>query len=455
VRISIISFLISLIAISAVFSPPSNADDINMFLDFARFRYDENRTYLEIYYLVDYFGKDSLVSSKNIWLEFKLTDVEKDSVVASSSQEVALEGENLMDHATASVKGGLIKVVLPVGKYLLQMIRMDENKSQGLDSIEYEFTAPQFRADKIAVSDIELGSNIITRSKNEKGLFYKNTLEVFPNPARVFGKENPVLFYYIELYNLQDGDTPGDINIRAVISDKEGQIRAEKSYTRKRGSKSLVECGQFNVSRFEGGLYTLIFAVVDSASDYSVYTRNNFYIINPDIVMITEEDQTEGFSESEFFYLPEDELDKKFNAVKYIATKNEMDVHKRLNTSESKRKFLYEFWRAEQRDGLKDGYYERVDIANDLYAYSNRKGWESDRGRVYIVYGEPDRMVKKPQNPDGRPYEVWVYYDLEGGVKFFFVDETGFGDYRLLTSTKRGEIYDPKYNEMLKREEWK
>jgi len=428
-------------------------DDVTMSMDFSRFRYDENNTYLEIYYLVNYKGKDSSINSKKIWLEFTLTDVPRDSVVASSSQEVTLESNNQIENASASVKGSLIKVILPVGQYSLKMIRLDESKTQKLDSIQYEFKAPQFREDKIAVSDLELSSRIITKSKNEEGLFYKNTLEVFPNPTHIFGKDNPMLFYYIELYNLKDEQVPGEIKIQAVISDDEGQIRAEKSYTRKRSYESIVEYGQFNITKLENGLYTLIFAVIDSASDYSVYTRNNFYINNPDVVMASGGDRKEEFSESEFSSLPEDELNEKFKPVVYIASKNEMDVHKRLDTAESKRKFLYKFWQEEQRYGLKDKYYERVDMANELYAFSNREGWQSDRGRIYIMYGKPDRILKKPHNPDDIPYEIWFYYDLEGGVKFLFGDVTGFGEYLLENSTKRGEIHNPKYDEILRREE--
>lgn len=444
--------LIIILSITTVVSNVANADDVKMSLDFARFRYDESNTYLEIYYLVNYVTKENTVSSKDIWLKFSLTDMEKDSIIASSSQELTLQSS---DETSASSKGSLIKVVLPAGKYLLKMVRLDENKAQKLDSIQYEFKAPEFQKEKVAVSDIELSSNIITRSKNKEGLFYKNTMEVFPNPTRIFGKNNPILFYYIELYNLQNGETPGNLNISAVISDTDGRIRANKSYHRKRGYESLVECGQFNVSKLENGLYTLIFAVVDSTHDYSVYTRDNFYIVNPDVVAAAKEDLMKSFSESEFSYLPEKELDRKFEQIQYIATKNEMDVYKRMNTIESKRLFLFKFWKEKEKykQDFKDEYYKRVDVANELYAYSNREGWQSDRGRVYIVYGEPNRILKKPQNPDERPYEVWFYYDLEGGVKFLFVDETGFGDYRLITSTMRGEIFDPEYDEILRREQ--
>lgn len=452
-RSIILIFIFLLMTATMRISYASANDGVSMSLDFARFRYDQNNTYLEIYYLVNYESKDSLNDSKDMWLEFVLSDTQKDSVVASSSQEVTLQSSSSMDNGAASAKGSLIKVVLPIGQYSLQMVRFDKNKTQKLDSIQYEFKAPEFRNDKIAVSDLEIGSRIITKSNNKEGVFYKNTMEVFPNPTRIFGRDNPMLFYYIELYNLQDVNVSSEVTVQAVISDQAGQIRAEKSYKRKRGYESTVEFGQFNITKLESGLYTLIFAVIDSASDYSVYTRNNFYINNPDVVLVSEKEREGTFSESEFSNLPEDELNRRFKPVTYIASKNEMDVYNKLDTPDSKRKFLYEFWREEQRRGQKDEYYQRVDMANELYAYSNREGWQSDRGRIYVIYGEPDRILKKPHNPDDIPYEIWFYYDLEGGVKFLFGDETGFGEYMLLNSTKRGEIHDRKYDQILAREE--
>ena len=43
---------------------------------------------------------------------------------------------------------------------------------------------------------------------------------------------------------------------------------------------------------------------------------------------------------------------------------------------------------------------------------------------------------------DMKPYEIWLYNDLQGGVSFDFADLYGFSDYLLLNSTARGEYKD-------------
>jgi hypothetical protein len=67
---------------------------------------------------------------------------------------------------------------------------------------------------------------------------------------------------------------------------------------------------------------------------------------------------------------------------------------------------------------------------------------ETDRGRCHIVYGRPSEIDRYPSQLDSKPYEIWRFDDIEGGVEFVFGDISGFGDYKLLHSTKRGELRD-------------
>ena len=60
-----------------------------------------------------------------------------------------------------------------------------------------------------------------------------------------------------------------------------------------------------------------------------------------------------------------------------------------------------------------------------------REGWRSDRGRIYIQYGEPDQIDDYPVAAGGRPYQLWHYYSHGAYRKFTFVDEYEDGDYRL------------------------
>ena len=76
-------------------------------------------------------------------------------------------------------------------------------------------------------------------------------------------------------------------------------------------------------------------------------------------------------------------------------------------------------------------YYSRVERANILFG-TFRNGWETDRGEVYIRFGPPSEVERHPFEINQQPYEIWYYYDIQR--QFIFVDEMGYGEYRLVTN---------------------
>jgi GWxTD domain-containing protein len=151
---------------------------------------------------------------------------------------------------------------------------------------------------------------------------------------------------------------------------------------------------------------------------------------------------------SEYSVLSLEECDDQFEQIKYISTRAEIDQYEKLNNVEAKRDFLLKFWKKRDTDPstavneYKNQYLERVRLSDEKYSTINRKGRKTDRGRVYILYGEPDEVDRNPSDIDKKPYEIWHYNSIEGGVIFVFGDISGFSDYQLLHSTKRGELRD-------------
>ncbi len=93
---------------------------------------------------------------------------------------------------------------------------------------------------------------------------------------------------------------------------------------------------------------------------------------------------------------------------------------------------------------LRDEYYRRVAYTNKKYRSVGEKGWESDRGWVYIILGPPDTIDRNPSlNNAGLPgktikaIQVWSYYQHE--MQLIFYDDTGFGRFLL---ANRQTFYD-------------
>src|SRR5258705_11012339 len=75
--------------------------------------------------------------------------------------------------------------------------------------------------------------------------------------------------------------------------------------------------------------------------------------------------------------------------------------------------------------------FRSVQYANQHFA-TGGPGWKSDMGRIYIVFGRPDEVVRNPFNFDRPPEEIWYYY--RDRRTFVFVDRDGFGRYELVSA---------------------
>lgn len=128
------------------------------------------------------------------------------------------------------------------------------------------------------------------------------------------------------------------------------------------------------------------------------------------------------------------DLDIAIRQMRYIGSKEENDKL-RAAMPYDREKLFNEFWKRRdptpdtEENELLEEYFRRVEYAIDKFS-THRPGWETDRGRIYLIYGEPTDIERHPFEANSRPYEVWFYSQL--ARRFVFVDYTGFGDYSLV-----------------------
>lgn len=71
----------------------------------------------------------------------------------------------------------------------------------------------------------------------------------------------------------------------------------------------------------------------------------------------------------------------------------------------------------------------RIRVASERYSKYGA-AWHSDRGRVYIRYGEPDRIERRSDRANRGEYEIWTY--LSVNKTFVFYAQYAGGEYRLV-----------------------
>lgn len=77
-----------------------------------------------------------------------------------------------------------------------------------------------------------------------------------------------------------------------------------------------------------------------------------------------------------------------------------------------------------------DQYLTRVQVATERFREEGVAGWLTDRGEVYITLGEPDNVVDRRPDIQGRGRNIWWEY-YEYRLTLNFVDDNGFGRFRL------------------------
>jgi len=102
-------------------------------------------------------------------------------------------------------------------------------------------------------------------------------------------------------------------------------------------------------------------------------------------------------------------------------------------------KMLEEFWaRNDPSPGspeneFKDEFLRRLGYANTHFR-SVVEGWQTDMGRIYIEYGTPDDIDAQPIGKMLNAWEIWYYYGEH--TKYVFVDREGFGEYKLVETSR-------------------
>jgi GWxTD domain-containing protein len=121
------------------------------------------------------------------------------------------------------------------------------------------------------------------------------------------------------------------------------------------------------------------------------------------------------------------------DVLRYIATDQEIAEMDALRTNTQQREFWNAFWKRRDpspetpENERMDEFYKRVQYANQHFGLGS--GWRTDMGRIYIVNGQPDEVVRNPFNVDRPPEEIWYYY--RDRKTFVFIDKDGFGRYEL------------------------
>ncbi len=136
--------------------------------------------------------------------------------------------------------------------------------------------------------------------------------------------------------------------------------------------------------------------------------------------------------------------------VVYIISDAEKDVFLSLGTQEERVRFVEAFWRARDPDpATKENeflaeHYRRLEYASaKLSRETARPGFKTDRGRMYIILGEPSHITRFESQNEVVQCELWVYPSepergLPSSFNLLFFRRRAVGEYELYNPVLHG-----------------
>ncbi len=410
-KIILLSFLFASVLLAQVEYSSGNNTFTNagsFFLDYAGYKSTiPNKTRVDVFVQVPYsiisFIKkdDGFHGGFDITLTFM--DEGKNNIIFERNWKEKVSSEDFSNTLSKSNFFLTYKSYdLPPGKYFLKCV-VEDSDSRRISSKELPLNVRQI-TDSLGMSDVMLISEIVKDAAGEK---------IIPNVSSTVTSKNTSLSFFFDLYSSKQQD----VVLEYTLSDLKNNtsLKQEDPRTLKPGVNTIthnIKNTTFTVGDF---LLTVTLKDINWKEITSVEKKLSAKIAGLPSSII--------------------DLDKAINQMMYIASPEELDYIKGGKTYDEKMERFLAFWDKKKPNPKQEDnpilyeYYRRIDYSNKHFKGLG-EGWRSDMGMVFITFGPPSSVERHPLDMNSKPYEIWEYYELNRS--FVFLDQTGFGDYRLV-----------------------
>lgn len=314
-----------------------------------------------------------------------------------------------------------------------------------------------FPEEELAQSDIQLLAAV--SKATEDGPLVKNDLLMEPLPFNYYGRGANLLTFYQEIYNSDRA-----IGQSFVVSYRVDKIENGESSTlliaHKRQEPAPVNplVLGMDISSLPSGNYQLVVDVRNRERELLSSSALAFQRSNPlqDAANFSEAMATLTIEDEFVEQLTPEELEYSLRAITPLLPPQDVemvDLIVRYDSLRAQRAYLYGFWYKENRNNPEQTYREFMEVAgavDNMFQSGFRHGFETDRGFMYIKYGQPSDISRNYNEPSAPPYEIWSYNQMErtnqNNVRFIFYNPSlAADDFILLHSDVIGERQNPQW----------
>jgi|GEM_PF-999321 len=456
----ILPLLLSILTFSGLIA------NVNFSIDYANFQ-SENKPYTEFYLSINGNSLGYALVKQEGDMELFQANVEMTYLIERGTEIIAFEKFqiNTPFYTEEEVNNNPIDLIdlkrlsFPAGEYTYTIIAKDlvnQSTAEATGTIRPFTTIPS----AIQLSEIQLGNGVKpTVSKNQ---FSKVGYDLFPNVSHNYIRENDKLTAYFEIYNADKslGDSADyfiDISIRDAVNEKlTGNLRAIK---RLKATSITAHIQPFNIDKLPTGSYEFVVECKNRNNEVIQSQKVQFFRLNPEL-----KDLNELTVEGSFVDTIRNTalLAEYIKSIRVISKENEKtwaDNQLKYAELEFMQRYFLNFWR--NRNQIDPGhewqeYKQKLALVDEKFGYGGIKGYQTDRGRIYLQYGAPTDVQNVTYDSDNHPYSIWRYYKLTecyraplNGLtdrKFIFYSSTNeMLGYEVLHSNVPGEVQNDQW----------
>lgn len=346
---------------------------------------------------------------------------------------------------------------LPEGAYFMDMIIRDQYDTSNVVRATGTIDLKR-KAETVWFSDLMLANSISKATK--AGALTKSGLDIVPRPSFFFNTTHDTLRFYAELY---DTDRLADsvFIVRALLEYGENQVVDKCSRVYRMTSKKVnVITDAFLIDEVPSGNYTLRLEARNRNNELIANKKLTIQRLNSRIAFDEQKMKALQTNMSFVDAMTDKELRDNITSMRPISEMFEREYadnllkQKELDV-ELLKKYMLSFWERRNKVNPQQAwleYYALVKETIELFSSKIMKGYETERGRVYLQYGRPSSRTQVTNEPSAYPYEIWWYYEYKGqrNIRFVFYNPDMItNDYQLLHSEALGETFDPQWRLIL------
>jgi len=439
----------------------ATAKKTNLYISVSEFMTDQRQSYVELYFGIDSYSLDYVKNESGFsgGLEVTVSIFQAGKVI--TGDRFRINSPNYQD--TGALNQFLFhqqRFPMEQGSYEMQLQIVDVN-----DTAErYEFSKNlilNVKKDSADHSQIVFLENFQPATEAPANSYIRSGYALLPiisNGTPYFPESTKQLSFYNELYNLDLAlGNNSKFLLRYYIQDEStgNKLNNYAGFTKSTASPVVPVLNAFNIEKLPSGNYNLVIEALNQKGEQVLEHKTFFYRKNADGEVLPGSFEAEDFTGSFVDFIGN--LDSIYKFVEYLypisSEREQISQDNLLAQADEQllKRYFLAFWRNKkplEPEQAWKVYHRKVREANRFFSSGLRKGYKTDRGRVWLTYGKPDQRERRDMEPNMPAYIIWQYnkiqsdYAVTQNNKMFVFGEfePSTQEFQLIHSTAIGEL---------------